>query len=77
MSGVELPAATIHAVENCVVDLWLIPAGGRPFLLRNRYPVTGYAPLFPESFRLAFDRAYRKIATTDYFDVWGCRARAR
>jgi hypothetical protein len=74
MSGVELPAATLRAIEECQVDIWLIAKGGQPFLIRNRYPVTGYAPIFDAAFRLAFQRTYRRASSTRFFDVWVCAA---
>jgi len=77
MSGIEWPASTTQAVENCVVDFWLIPRNGTPFSLQNRYPSTHHIPLFPESFRIAFDRAYRRTTSTDHFDVWACRVPKR
>ena len=76
MSGVELPAGTIRAIEACQVDIWLIAKGGEPFLIRNRYPVTGYAPLFDPQFRLAFLRTYRRASSTQFFDVWACSTNA-
>ena len=72
MSGVELPRATLRAVEECEVDIWLIAKGGEPFSIRNRYPATGYAPIFDPQFRLAFLNTYRRTSATQYFDVWEC-----
>ena len=72
MSGIELPAATIRAIEDCQVDSWLIAKGGQPFLLPNRYPLTGHAPIFDAPFRLAFLRTYRRTSSTQFFDVWEC-----
>lgn len=72
MSGVELPSGTIRAIEDCRIDIWLIASGGEPFSIRNRYPVTGLAPLFDPQFRLAFLRTYRRESSTQFFDVWVC-----
>lgn len=72
MSGVELPGATLRAIEECQVDIWLIAKGGQPFMIRNRYPATGYAPIFDPQFRLAFLNTYRRASATQYFDVWEC-----
>jgi hypothetical protein len=74
MSGVDLPSGTLRAIEECQVDIWLIAKGGQPFLIRNRYPVTGYAPIFDPQFRLAFLRTYRRASSTQFFDVWMCAA---
>jgi hypothetical protein len=72
MSGLELPGATLRAIEECRVNIWLIAKGGQPFLIRNRYPSTGYVPIFDARFRLAFLKAYRRTSSTQFFDVWEC-----
>jgi hypothetical protein len=74
LAGRELPAASIDAISTCGVDIWLIPKGGDPFSLRNRYPQTGHAPLFSADFRAAFHRGYAHTSSTDYFDLWTCRS---
>lgn len=74
MSGVAFPAAAIHAVRRCDVDLWLFPKDGTPFSLRNRYPSTGHMPLFPSELVAAFNQAYRRVRSTDHFDIWACRS---
>ncbi len=73
MAGVAFPAAAIRAIERCDVDLWLFPKDGAPFSLRNRYPSTGYAPLFPAEAVRTFNQAYRRTESTGYFDIWACR----
>jgi hypothetical protein len=77
MSNVAFPAAAIQAIERCDVNLWLFPKNGAPFSLRNRYPSTGHVPLFPSEALRAFNQAYRRIESTDYFDIWACRNNAR
>jgi hypothetical protein len=72
MSGLELPGATLRAIEDCRVNIWLIVKGGQPFLIRNRYPATGYVPIFDTRFRLAFLKTYRRTSSTQFFDVWEC-----
>jgi hypothetical protein len=74
MSGVELPRATIDAIEQCRITTWLIPRAGEPFTMRNGYPRTGYRFLFPEAFQDAFRRRYRKVESTPRYDVWTCHA---
>lgn len=73
MSGVELPGATLRAIEGCQVNIWLIAKGGQPFLIRNRYPATGYVPIFDARFRLTFLKTYQRASSTQFFDVWECR----
>jgi hypothetical protein len=77
LSGIELPAASIQAVASCRIALWLIPRGGEPFSLRNRYPLTGQAPLFPDAMRVAFRNAYVHSANSEFFDLWTCRAHVK
>ncbi len=77
MSNLDLPSEAVRALERCQVRTWLMPKDGEPFSLRNRYPVTGHARLFPDAFRVAFHDAYRLAGSTEYFDVWTCRAHVR
>jgi hypothetical protein len=77
LSGLPWPTATTLALERCDIDVWLIPRGGEPFTLKNRYHSAGYAPLFPLHFRLAFANRYELVASTTYFDVWRCRRQDR
>ncbi len=74
LSGVGLSQATINAIRSCAVTTWLLPAGGEPFHIRNDYPSTEYADLFPPEFLAAFHHAYRRDERTRYYDVWRCRA---
>jgi hypothetical protein len=73
LSRLAFPEASVRAVENCRADVWILPRGGEPFTLRNRYPATGEAPLFPDAIRSAFSQTYRQTATTEFFDVWTCQ----
>jgi hypothetical protein len=73
MSGIDLPAATLDALRRCAVDLWLIPQGSTPFNGPNKYPMTGYRELFPDSFKQAFFDHYEHTRDTRYFQVWSCR----
>lgn len=75
LSGVAFPDAAIHAIESCQAPIWLMPRGGDPFSLRNRYRSTQHIMLFPDPVRAAFLRSYRKTGNTEYFDVWNCEAR--
>ena len=73
MSGLDLPPATLRAVRDCVVDIWLIPRNGHPFATKNNYPTTGYRELFPEAFRQAFFAAYERVGSTRLYQIWQCR----
>ena len=72
LSGLSLPGATVLALRSCSVDAWLIPSGGAPFHIRNDYPSTGYAEIFPPEFIAAFQGTYRLEERTRYYDVWRC-----
>jgi hypothetical protein len=74
LSGLPLPHATIDAIKSCSVPTWLLPQAGEPFRIRNDYPSTGYAEIFPPEFIDAFHRAYVRQERTRYYDVWRCRA---
>jgi hypothetical protein len=76
-AGIELPQATISAVEHCAVDYWLLPRGEEPFATRNLYPQTGHSRLFPESFVAAFHERYSVTQQTKYFDVYSCRGASK
>ena len=77
MSGLALPDATVRAIAECHVDTWLFAKSAEPFSARNKYPSSGYAPLFPDEFRRAFFNAYEHVSDTQYFQVWSCRGRNR
>lgn len=73
LSGLPLPIATIDAMRACSVEAWLLPSGRDPFHIRNDYPSTGYAEIFPAEFILAFHESYRLAERTRHYDVWRCR----
>jgi hypothetical protein len=78
LSGVALPQATIDAVRDCRIDIWLVPRGAAPFEGLNRYPAMARTPLFSDRFRTAFHASYVRDGATRYFDIWTCRtSRAR
>jgi hypothetical protein len=74
LSGLPLPQATVDAIRSCAVKTWLLPRGGAPFYIRNDYPQTGYAEIFPQAFIDAFHQHYALQEQTQYYDVWRCRA---
>jgi hypothetical protein len=75
LSGMELPPATYQAIRSCAVSTWLIPKAGNPFDIRNDYPSTGYKQSFAPEFIAAFDAAYQRDGSTEYYDVWRCRVK--
>lgn len=77
LAGLPMPASVITALAECRTRYWLIPRGGEPFLVPSAYwPAAGPPRVFPDAFRDAFLRAYRRVGETRYFAVWEC-ARAR
>jgi hypothetical protein len=74
LAGIEIPQATVNALRSCAVTYWLIPKAGEPFSATNRYPMTHGEALFPQEFRRAFFETYQRSGSTEYFDVWKCRA---
>jgi len=68
LSGHPMPTATLNALEQGQVDVWLIPKGGVPFTLTSYYPPHG--PLFTPEFRRSFELGYRWGRSSDYFDVY-------
>ena len=73
LSGLEIPAATTRAIDDCRFDYWLIPRTMEPFDVPSAYQPIGPAEVFPEEFRSAFKRRYARVGHTALFDVWECR----
>ncbi len=67
--GIDIKPATIALITTCETDLWLIPAGERPFDWIGYYGNDIYGP----AFRTAFGNAYERIEERTYFDVYACR----
>jgi hypothetical protein len=74
LAGLELPAASARALEECRVRYWLVPKGEGPFAGRNAYDAVLGRPLYSEEFLASFRRTYLQTASTDYFDVWQCHS---
>jgi hypothetical protein len=75
LSGLSLPASTLRRLEECRVDLWLIPTGGEPFSVPSAYRPDALESVFPDEFRAAFHRNYQPRGETENFSVWECRRR--
>jgi hypothetical protein len=75
MSGLDLPPATIDAVQRCAIAIWLIPTGAAPFEGPNKYPSQHERPLFSDAFRRAFLATYIRDSGVNgrAFDAWRCR----
>ena len=76
LAGLTIPPATLDALRQCRVSYWLIPRGEQPFTAVNMYPAVFPQPVFPDDFRRVFLEMHTRIATTQYFDAWQCRAPA-
>ena len=75
LSGLEIPAATIRAIDDCRFDYWLLPDDAQPFDVPSAYQPLGPESVFSAQFRLAFLRRYVRVSRTALFDVWECRRR--
>jgi hypothetical protein len=73
LSGLEIPVATIRAIDSCRFDYWLIPRTLEPFDVPSAYQPIGPSDVFPEEFRSIFKRRYARVGHTALFDVWECR----
>jgi hypothetical protein len=76
LSGLEIPGATIRAIDDCRFDYWLLPDDAQPFDVPSAYQPLGPESVFSAQFRLAFLRRYVRVNRTALFDVWECRRRA-
>ena len=73
LSGLEIPAATIEAIDNCRFDYWLLPREAPPFEVPSAYQPLGPPQVFSEQFRSAFIRRHVRVGHTTLFDIWECR----
>jgi hypothetical protein len=73
-SGLDVPPATIDAIRACRVEAWLLPRDNPPFAGANRYDPGKWPALFPPAFVAAFTGTYVRDGSTQYFDIWRCRA---
>lgn len=67
--GVEITAATRALIESCKTDIWLVPAGERPFAWIGYYGKDVYG----QAFRDSFNSTYIKSESREYFDIYRCR----
>lgn len=70
LAGWDLPQATLDALADCKVDIWLIPKGDPPFVLSSSL---GFAHLFSQRFRDAFLAHYQRRAQSQYYDLYFCK----
>lgn len=73
LSGRDVPAATLAALDTCRTRLWLLPPGLSPFVVTSAYAPLAPADVFSTTFRTTFLRRYARTATTNSFDVWTCQ----
>jgi len=67
--GVPEPPEMIERLWSCKTNLWLVPKGESPFILRGSYGAT----VFSQEFRDTFLLGHEKVASHDIFDVYACR----
>lgn len=70
--GVPLPQASLDLIARCKTDIWLIPAGERPFAWFGYYGKDVYG----QAFRDSFNGAYEKTGSRKFFDIYQCRKRS-
>ena len=63
-----IPEATLDAMRDGMVRVWLVPAGDDPFTLTSVLP--GHAPVFDDTFRAIFRTHYQRREGTEHYDVW-------
>jgi hypothetical protein len=77
LSGLPLPGSTLHAIDRCRVEYWLIPRGGDPFVVPSAYAPNGPPQVFPDRFIETFRARHVAAGRAGAFDVWECRSRDR
>ena len=68
-AGISLPEATRRKMRSQPYDFFVIPRGGRPFSVVNRYSGSRGKSIF-EDLGTVFLENYRLTESTDYFDIW-------
>ena len=79
LSGLAIPQATIDYIKSCQAQIWLIPKGEEPFVMPNIYADARIFPernLFEDDFRQAFLQEYKRVGSSEYYDLWACRDRS-
>jgi 4-amino-4-deoxy-L-arabinose transferase-like glycosyltransferase len=67
-SNIPLPQATLDALKNGEMRVWLVPAGQEPFTLLSWY--SSHKRLFSPEFRQIFFDNYQKQEAGKIFDAW-------
>jgi len=75
LAGLPLPESTVHAMDECRAEYWLIPIGADAFAVPSAYWPDGPRYVFPDELRQAFFRRYERTGQTANFTVWECNAR--
>ncbi len=70
--GLPVPPGKLAQIRDCATELWLIPAGERPFAMNGYY---GGKAFWPE-YTATFNERYGKREEHRFFDVWGCTNRS-
>ena len=65
--GLEIPAATLEALEYRMVEVWLIPRGDKPF---SGAGYDSHRTLYDDAFRDRFSSNYTYVRSHTYFDVY-------
>ncbi len=67
-AGVAIPDATVEAVRNGFIQIWLVPVNEPPFSMRSYY--APHQSVFGKGFRQALLANYKKSESGTFFDIW-------
>lgn len=68
--GLPIPLATIKSLEEGTIQVWLIPAGNKPFGMSHSPGRDSGNQMFGELFRQTFFENYKLVSSTPFFDIW-------
>ena len=57
---------TLKSISNCINDVYLIPQGELPFVLKNN------KEYFSNNLIKMFNTSFKKKESYQFFDVWEC-----
>ncbi len=68
LTGKIMPPETYRALEQGIIDLWLVPRNQEPFDKMSWYEP--HDPVFSARFRKHFESLYTRVGHSRYFDLW-------
>lgn len=64
------PPSARGILEECLIELWLIPKGESPFAMKAW---TTREVMYPRWFTDLFNSRYERVGASDYYDLWRCK----